>query len=122
MSWTLSDTQGALSVSFTPVSGSVKRQYEKPTGVFYPLRGSTPVIQYGPTRLSSIETPQWFIQGSTTTIVALLSTGHRLALTDDTGSTRYVKVVGQFTVELQDTPDRATSPKYLVSTTLVEVA
>ncbi len=120
--WSIAN--GSVTVSFTPLSGEIEQNYEIPTGVFWPLRGSDPVIQYGPVRKPSITTPQWLIQGDTakTQMIAVLGPRKRLTLTDDTTGVKYVKVIGSYSIRTQDTPDRDTNPRYIVTVTLQEVS
>lgn len=122
MAWSIAN--GATSVEFVPLSGEIEQQYEMPTGVFWPLRGTDPVVQYGDMRKAALSTPVWLVKGDAAraTMVSVLSSKKRLTLTDDTATVKYVRVVGGFGIRTQDTPERDTQPRYLVTVTLQEVS
>jgi hypothetical protein len=124
MAWTLTDTDTATSVTFTVPAGETVEVVEQPTGVWYPLRGSAPMVTVGPARLAGLSTPDWLVIGDAAwaQMKAILTAGHRLTITDDMGAVSTVRVDGGYQMRVEDTPNRGTSPRRRVKVKLVGVA
>ena len=124
MAWQLSD--GTTTVTLRVTAGEIVVLHPKTVSVMWPLRGTTPYVQAGPSRAPQIELPALLAIGTTEweQLTALLTSGLNLTLTDDIGSggTWTVRPAGEVESRIEDTPDRGTNPRYRVTVKLVTVA
>lgn len=106
--WSITNTATGTSASFDVAAGDVNYVATKQTGVFYPLRGSSPFVVSGPTRVTTPKLPELITYTNTqyAALYAILTSGSRLKLTDDLGVESYVFVTGDVNVRVVDTPDR----------------
>lgn len=122
--WSLQDTEVGTTATFDVLSGGIVESKQIPTGIFYPLRGVTPLVITGVPRASTLRTPDWYIVGNAqwVTLREILTSGHRLLITDETGASYACRVTGSYEVELVDAPSRAVVPRRRVRVELVGVA
>ena len=119
--WTVSGN--GASVTFDVSAGQVTVTQTKVAGVLWPLRGSNPVVQSGPTRVGSLSTPEWVTTSNSqhSTLMSILTSGVRLTITSDTSDVYYAIVTGDIVVNIEDTPTRSTFPRRRYTVPLIGV-
>ena len=121
--WTLTDTEMGSTATFTVLSGGIRETREIPTGVFYPLRGTNPLVITGVARASRLLTPDWYVVGNAewAAVKAVLLSGHRLVISDEYGISFPCRVSGSYEVEIVDAPSRNVLPRRRIKVELVGV-
>ena len=120
--WTVSGPGGTA--TFDVVAGELEVKRTKVTGVLYPLRGQSPIVQSGVTRVASLTTPDWLTTTNSqhSTLMNVLTTSGRLTITTDTGETYFAVVSGDVVIKTEDTPTRYTSPRRRYTVPLIGVS
>jgi hypothetical protein len=119
--WSVSNSSGTA--YFDVLAGELEVTTSKATGLLWPLRGSNPIVQSGPTRVPTLSTPDWLTTSNSDheLLMSILTSGSRLTITTDLGDSYSAVVSGDIVVRIEDTPERSTRPRRRYQVPLVGV-
>ena len=113
--WNLKDKVTGISQDVWILGGeNLSQIYTKSTKVFWPLRGSSPITQSGPSRKPSFDLENTPIvtesESDFNAVRTILLSGNPIELTTEYGEIIPCLPTSDLRVELLDTPGRSTRP------------